>query len=41
MYIPRNVLIGRDGKVKYSSVGYSEDEFKTLVKAVATELERR
>ena len=30
-YIPRNFLIGADGKVVFVGVGYDEDEFKTLL----------
>jgi len=30
MYIPRNFLIGKDGKVVYTSVGYDEKEFAAL-----------
>jgi len=28
--IPRNVLIGRNGKIIYQSMGYSEEEFQKL-----------
>ena len=30
MYIPRNFLIDKDGKVVYSSIGYEEKEFTVL-----------
>ena len=33
-YIPRNFLIGKDGKVVYVSVGYDEKEFAELIKAI-------
>ena len=33
-YIPRNFLIGKDGKVIYVSVGYEEEEFAALIKAI-------
>ena len=33
-YIPRNFLIGKDGKVGYVSVGYDEKEFAELIKAI-------
>ena len=33
-YIPRNFLIGKDGKVVYVSVGYDEKEFAELLEAV-------
>ena len=32
--IPRAYLIGKDGKVVYASVGYSEEEFQHLMKAI-------
>jgi len=30
-YIPRNYLIDRDGKVVYTSIGYTENEFEILI----------
>ena len=33
-YIPRNFLIGKDGKGVYVSVGYDEKEFAELIKAI-------
>jgi len=33
--IPRNVIIGKDGKIAYQSVGYTETEFKKLEEALA------
>lgn len=33
-YIPRNFLIGRDGRIVLSSVGYDPDEFGRLIEAV-------
>lgn len=33
--IPRNYLIGRDGKVVYASIGYAEEEFEKLVDTIA------
>lgn len=33
-YIPRNFLIGKDGKVVYVSVGYDEKEFAELIAAI-------
>ena len=33
-YIPRNFLIGKDGKVVKASVGYDEAEFAELVKEI-------
>ncbi len=37
-YIPRCFVIGRDGKVKYESMGFTEEEFARLVSAVKAEL---
>ncbi len=39
-YIPRNFVIGKDGKVKFSSVGFSKDEFAKLVDVIKTELKK-
>ena len=39
MYIPRNVLIDREGRIVYQSKGYTEEEFETLLKAVRQALE--
>jgi peroxiredoxin len=33
--IPRNVLIGKDGTIRYQSLGYNPDEFKELIGRVA------
>ena len=35
MYIPRNFLIGKDGNVVYTSVGYEEEEFDALMDKIA------
>lgn len=35
--IPRNYVIGADGKIAYQSSGYSEPEFKRLLAAIETE----
>lgn len=37
-YIPRCIVIGKDGRIKYQSMGFSEKEFPTLVDAVKDEL---
>ena len=39
-YIPRTFIIGKDGKVKLASVGYSEAGFKEVLKAIEAELGR-
>ena len=38
--IPRAVLIGKDGKIKFQSVGFKPEEFIALENAVKTELKR-
>ena len=38
-YIPRNFLIGKDGKVMYVSVGYDDKEFNELIAAITQALE--
>jgi peroxiredoxin len=38
--IPRNYLIGRDGKIAYQSVGYRDSGLKTVVAAVQREIGR-
>ncbi|HDZ41619.1 MAG TPA: TlpA family protein disulfide reductase [Bacteroidetes bacterium] len=37
--IPRNVIIGRDGKIAVQSIGYTESEFTQLEKKLASLLE--
>lgn len=39
-YIPRSVVLGKDGLVKYQSVGFSRAGFAELIKAVDAELEK-
>jgi peroxiredoxin len=36
--IPRNVIIGRDGRIVYQGSGYSEEEFTRLENILAREL---
>ena len=36
--IPRNVIIGRDGKIVFQSTGYTPEDFKTAEDAAATAL---
>ncbi len=33
-YIPRNILVGKDGKILFQSVGYEEAEFQKMVQAI-------
>lgn len=37
-YIPRNFVIGKDGKIKFSSIGFTKEEFAKLVSVIKTEL---
>lgn len=37
--IPRNVIIGRDGKIAIQTIGYTESEFRKLENQVAGLLE--
>lgn len=37
-YIPRNYLIGRDGKIIYASVGYEHAEFEDLIQRIRAAL---
>ena len=39
-YIPRNFLIGKDGKVVKASVGYDEAEFAELVNLIEKEIKK-
>ena len=39
-YIPRNFLIGKDGKVVKASVGYDEAEFDELIKLIEQEIKK-
>ncbi len=38
--IPRCVVVGKDGRIKYQSIGFEEKEFQNLVKAAEAELGR-
>jgi hypothetical protein len=37
-YIPRNVVVGRDGTIVFQSSGYDEVEFATMVEVIASAL---
>jgi len=39
-YIPRNSIVGKDGRIKLASVGYSETSFQEIVQTLAKELEQ-
>ena len=36
--IPRNILIDRDGKIIYQSIGYEAKEFESLIKLISEKL---
>ena len=36
--IPRNVIVGKDGKIIFQSIGYTEAEFKKIEEVLAREL---
>ena len=38
--LPRNFIIGKDGKVKLASTGYSEEVFREIVQTIQDELEK-
>jgi len=37
-YIPRNVIIGKDGKIIYQNRGYTKEEFKEIEKLIEEKL---
>jgi peroxiredoxin len=37
-YIPRNFVIGKDGKVKLATVGFSKEEFDKMIRLIQKEL---
>ena len=39
-YIPRNFIVGKDGRIKLASVGYTETSFHELVRTLEKELEQ-
>jgi peroxiredoxin len=40
-YIPRNFVVGRDGKIKLASVGYSETSFHEIVQTLEKEFKQQ
>lgn len=38
-YIPRNVLVGKDGKIVYQCTGYDEDDFEEMLSLLDKELD--
>lgn len=39
--IPRNVILDRNGKVIYQSIGYNEEEFNDMLKLLEAELKKQ
>jgi peroxiredoxin len=39
-YVPRNFIVGKDGKIKLASVGYTETSFEEIVQTVEKELKQ-
>jgi peroxiredoxin len=37
-YIPRNVIVGKDGRILFQSMGYTEEEFKKIEELLKKEL---
>jgi len=37
-HIPRNVVIGKDGKIKFLSIGFDEKEFAEMISLIKEEL---
>ncbi|MDP4209983.1 MAG: TlpA disulfide reductase family protein [Bacteroidota bacterium] len=37
-YIPRNIVINKEGKIVFQSVGYSEEEFQKMVNIIKAQL---
>ena len=40
-YIPRNFLLDRNGRVVFTSAGYSEGEFATLIQKIETTINKK
>jgi peroxiredoxin len=38
-YIPRNFVIGKDGKIKWLSTGFKQEEFNEMIKVIKQELQ--
>ena len=37
-YIPRNIVLNKEGKIIYEATGFSEEEFSTLKQVIEQEL---
>jgi len=40
-YIPRNIVVGKDGKIKWASTGYSEAEFQKMIEAIEDDFKKQ
>ena len=40
-YIPRNFIIGKHGKIKFSSMGYSESDVRQMIEVIEKELKAK
>ena len=38
IYIPRNIVIGKDGKIAYLDMGFTEEKSKALIRAIENQL---
>ncbi len=39
-YIPRNFVVGKDGKIKWASTGFKKSEFNEMIKLIENELNK-
>lgn len=39
-YIPRNFVIGKDGNIKWASIGFVKEEFYEMIKVIREELKK-
>ncbi len=39
--IPRNVVLDRDGKIIYQSIGFTDEEFSKMVKLIKAEIKKK
>lgn len=39
-YIPRNFVVGKDGKIKLSTVGYTAEDFQKIIQTIQAELDK-
>jgi len=39
-YVPRSFVIGKDGKVKMTTIGFKKEEFEEMIKVIGEELKK-